>query len=57
MSIKAKVRCIGNSTPQYDTDGTSGTRLTDGVLRLDPGHSGDPRRAIPITHVRMWTIT
>jgi beta-mannanase len=37
-TIQAKVRCIGNSAPPYDRDGTSGTR----TVRFTPVHDPDP---------------
>ena len=39
MSVQAKVRCIGNASPQYDTAGTSGTR----TMRFTPVHDSNPK--------------
>lgn len=36
MSIQAKVRCIGNSSPRYDTQGTMR------IARFTPVYDSDP---------------
>ena len=57
MSVQAKVRCIGNSSPQWDTAGTMRIARFTPVYDADPSHPNfEWSQATPAGYIEL-TIT